>query len=252
MSAQVQRVVGPAHDEIAHASNAVGEAGNVVGMVLDFPTNVTCRVPAQRGLEGSHVGSVQRLAHGRGVGRHEDEPDVGMRQSMEGQELLADVHGTHVHEADPWDTVALGVHDSAVQPREEGCEGRRRRPMALRVGRGEQRWVVVDGFHGGGLALENELGIHVGHAMPGGEEHGDVAARVHDDVLFASGEPPAFEQRQHLAARLVDVDDAAAIGDASIVQCPLDLLLAQFSECPCRCSGHSPQLALGFLEGVPK
>ena len=66
--------------------------------------------------------------------------------------------------------------------------------------------------------------------MPGGEEHGDVAARVHDAVLFASSEPPTFEQEQHLAARLVDVDGAAAVGDASIVQCPLDLLLAQFSE----------------------
>ena len=172
---------------------------------------------------------------------------------MEGQEFLADVHGTHVHEADPWCFAAIGVHDSGVQPCEEGCEGRRRRPMALRVGRGEQRWVKVGGFHGGGLALKNELGIHVGHEMPGGEEHGDVAARVHDDVLLASGEPPAFEQRQHLAARLVDVDDAAAIGDASIVQCPLDLLLAQFSECPCRCFGPLlPELALGFLEGVPK
>ena len=89
--------------------------------------------------------------------------------------------------------------------------------------------------------------------MPGGEEYGNVAARVHDDVLLASGEPPAFEQRQHLASRLVDVDDAAAIGDASIVQCPLDLLLAQFSECPCRCFGPLlPELALGFLEGGPK
>ena len=64
----------------------------------------------------------------------------------------------------------------------------------------------VGGFHGGGLTLKNELGIHVGHEMPGGEEHGDVAARVHDYVLFASGEPPAFEQRQHLAARLGDAD----------------------------------------------
>ena len=224
-----------------------------LGMALDFPTNVTCRVPAQRGLEGSHVCSVQRLAHGRGVGRHEDEPDVGMHLPMEGQELVADVHGTHVHEADPWSTAAIGVHDSGVQPREEGCEGRRRRPMALRVGRGEQRWVVVEGFHGGGLALKNGLGIHVGHEMPGGQEHGDVAARVHDDVLFAFGEPPSFEQRQHLAARLVDVDDAASIGDASIVQCPLDLLLAQFSKCTCRCLGpFLPELALGFLEGVPK
>ena len=249
----LQRVVGPAHDEAAHASNAVGEAGSVVGMILDFPTNVPCRVPAQCGLEWPHVGSVQRLAHGRGVGRHEDEPDVGMRLPMEGQELVADVHGTHVHEADPWGTAAIGVHDSGVQPCEEGCEGRRRRPMAFRVGRGEQRWKGVDGFHGGGLALKNELGIHVGHEMPGGQEHGDVAARVHDDVLFAFGEPPAFEQRQHLAARLVDVDDAAAVGDASIVQCPLDLLLAQFSKCPCRCFGpFLPELALGFLEGVPK
>ena len=89
--------------------------------------------------------------------------------------------------------------------------------------------------------------------MPGGEEHGDVVVRVNDDVLLASGEPPTFEQRQHLAARLVDVDDAVAIGDASIVQCPLDLLLAQFSECPCRCFGPLlPELALGFLEGVRK
>ena len=119
----LQRVVGPAHDEAAHASNAVGEAGNVVGMVLDLPTNVTCRVPAQRGLEGSHIGSVQRLAHGRGVGRHEDEPDVGMRLPMVGQELLADVHDTHVHEADPCGAAAIGVHDSGVQPCEEGCEG---------------------------------------------------------------------------------------------------------------------------------
>ena len=89
--------------------------------------------------------------------------------------------------------------------------------------------------------------------MLGGEEHGDVAARVRDDVLLASGEPPAFEQRQHLAARLVDVDDAAAIGNASNVQRPLDLLLAQSSECPCRCFGpFLPELALGFLDRVPK
>ena len=125
--------------------------------------------------------------------------------------------------------------------------------MALRVGRGEQRWVMVGGFHGGRLALEYELGVNVGHEMPGGKEHGDVAARVHDDAVFASGEPPAFEQRQHLAARHVDVDDAAAVGDSRVVQCPFDLLLAQFSECPCRCFGPLlSELALGFLEGVPK
>ena len=128
-----------------------------------------------------------------------------------------------------WCSAAIRVHDSGVQPCEEGCEGGRRRPMALRVRGGQQRWVGVGGFHGGGLALKNEVGIHVGHEMPGGEEHGGVAARLHYDVLFAYGEPPAFEPRQHLAARLVDVDDAAAIGDASIVQCPLDLVLAQFS-----------------------
>ena len=193
-----RRVVGPAHDEVALASNAVGDAGNVVRMVLDFLTKKSCQVPAQRGLEGSHVGSFERLAHGCGVGRPIDEPDVGMRQSMEDQELLTDVHGTHVQEADPWGNVAIGVHDRGVQP----CEGRRRgrRPMARRVGRGEQRWVVVGGFHGGGLALENELDVHVGHEMRGGEEHADVAARVHDDVLLAS------EQKQHLAARLVNVD----------------------------------------------
>ena len=57
-------------------------------------------------------------------------------------------------------------------------------------------------------------------ASSGFGEKSVVAARVHDDVLLASGEPPAFKQRQHLAARLVDVDDAAAIGDASIVLWP--------------------------------
>ena len=114
-------------------------------MVLDFPTNVANRGLTQRGHERSHVGSVERLAHGRGVGRHVDEPDVGMRLPMEDQELLANGHGTHVHEADPWVFVTIGVHDSGVQPCEEGCEGRRR-PMALRMGRGEQRWVVVGGF----------------------------------------------------------------------------------------------------------
>ena len=35
----------------------------------------------------------------------------------------------------------------------------------------------------------------------------------------------------HLAACLVDVDDAAATGDCRTVQCPLDSLLTQFSEC---------------------
>ena len=86
--------------------------------------------------------------------------------------------------------------------------------------------------------------------MPGGEEYGDVAARVHD-VLFASGEPPAFEQRRHLAARLVD--DAAAIGDSRTVQCPLDLLLTQFSECPYHATGHSfPSSPSGFLKEYPK
>ena len=106
----------------------------------------------------------------------------------------------------------------------------------------------VGGFHGGGLALKNELVINVGHEMLGGEEHSDVAARVLDDVLLATR-----VRAEHLAARLVDVGDAAAIGDASIVQCPLDLLLAQFSACPCRCfRPFLPELALGFLEGVPE
>ena len=109
----LHRVLGPAHDEAAHASNAVGDAGNVVGMVLDFPTNVACRVSAQRDLEGSQVGSVEWLAHGRGVGRHVDEPDVGMRFHMFGQELLTDVHGTHVQEADPWGSAAIGVGSSS-------------------------------------------------------------------------------------------------------------------------------------------
>ena len=118
---------------------------------------------------------------------------------------------------------------------------------------GQQRWEGVGGFRGGGLALKNELGGHVRHETPGGEEHGDVAARVHDDVLLASGEPPTFEQRQHLAACLVDVDDATEIGDRRIVQCPLDLLLAQFSECLCRCCGPLlPKREIGFLEGIPK
>ena len=74
--------------------------------------------------------------------------------------------------------------------------------------------------------------------------------RVHDDVLYVFGEPTSVPSReQHLAARLVDADDAAAIGDCRIVQCPL----AQSSECPCRCCGPLlPELTLGFFEGVPK
>ena len=71
---------------------------------------------------------------------------------MEGQELLTDVHGTHVHEADPW-----VVHDSGVQPRKEGCQGPRR-PVTLRTRGGQQRWVGVGGFHGGGLALKKSFG----------------------------------------------------------------------------------------------
>ena len=153
----------------------------------------------------------------------------------------------HVHEADPWGPDAFGVHDRVVQTCEEGGEGRRQ--VALRMRGGQQRWVGVDGFHGVGLAEKKELGVHVKHEMPGGEKHGDVAARVHEDVLLASGEPPAFEQRQHLATRLVDVDVAPAVGDCRIVQCPLDLLLPQFSECPCRCCGPLlAELDLGFLE----
>ena len=52
-----------------------------------------------------------------------------MRLPMEGQELLTDVHGTHVHEADSWGSDAIGVHDRGVQPRDGSGEGRR--PVAL-------------------------------------------------------------------------------------------------------------------------
>ena len=83
-------------------------------MVLDFPTNVACRGSAQSGLEWPHARSVERLGHGRGVGWHEDEPDVGMRLPMEGQELLIDVHGTHVHAADAWGFAAIAVHERGV------------------------------------------------------------------------------------------------------------------------------------------
>ena len=113
--------------------------------------------------------------------------------------------------------------------------------MALRVGRGEQRWVVVEGFHCGGLALKNELVVHVEHEMPGGKEHGDVEARVHDDVLLASGEPPALEQRQHLAARLVNVYEVHSI-------------FCWHSSWSVRvvASGHSfPSSPLGFLKEYP-
>ena len=102
--------------------------------------------------------------------------------------------------------------------------------------------------------LENELGVHVGREMPGGEEHGDVAARVHDDVLFASSEPPTFEQRQHLAARLVDVDDAAAIGDAGIVRLSTRFFEGGHVDRSARvvASGHSfPSSPLGFLMEYP-
>ena len=47
----VHRVVGPVHEDAAQASNAVCDVGNVVVMVLDFPTNLACRRSAQRGLE---------------------------------------------------------------------------------------------------------------------------------------------------------------------------------------------------------
>ena len=105
---------------------------------------------------------------------------------------------------------------------------------------GQQPWEGVGGFHGG-----------VRHEMPGGEEHGDATARVHDDVLIASGEPPAFEQKLHLAARLVDADDPARVRDARIRERPPDLQLAQFSECPCRCCRPLlPEVALGFPDGV--
>ena len=99
-------------------------------MVLDFPTNVACGGSAKRGLEWPHVGSGTRLAHDNGVWWHEDKPDVGMRLRVEGQELLTEVHGTHVHEVDPWGSDAIGVRDRGVQPCEEGGD-RRRRPVAL-------------------------------------------------------------------------------------------------------------------------
>ena len=51
------------------------------------------------------------LAHSRGVKWHEDEPDVGMRRSVEGEEFVTDAHSTHVHEASPWGCEAIGVHD---------------------------------------------------------------------------------------------------------------------------------------------
>ena len=77
-----------------------------------------------------------------------------------------------------------------------------------------------------------------------------LQAHVHDDVVFASGEPPAFEHRQHLAARLVDVDDSAVIGEwqhrsmstRSSVGTVLGVSVSA-------ASGHSfPSSPLGFLE----
>ena len=38
----LHRVVGPVREEGAQASNVVCDVGNLVGMVLDFPTNVAC------------------------------------------------------------------------------------------------------------------------------------------------------------------------------------------------------------------
>ena len=67
-----------------------------------------------------------------------------MRQLVEGQELLADVHGTYVHEADPQGCEAIGVDGCAVEPCEECSEGRRL--MALGVRSGQHRWERVDGF----------------------------------------------------------------------------------------------------------
>ena len=143
----------------------------------------------------------------------------------------------------------LGVHDSGVQPRYKGCEGRRRRPMALRVGRGEQRWVVVDGFHGGGLALENELGIHVGHA-----KNTVMLRRV---SMTTCCSPLASHPRssrsnilQHVSSMLMM--HAAAIGDASIVQCPLNFCWHSSRSVRVAASGHSfPSSPLGFLKEYP-
>ena len=76
--------------------------------------------------------------------------------------------------------------------------------------------------------------------MLDGEDHGDVAAQVHNEVPFTLGEPAAFEQWQHFAASLVDVDVAGAVCDACIGQRADRLLLAEFAErpfCPARVWG---------------
>ena len=84
-----------------------------------------------------------------------------MCQSMEGQEeLLTDVHGTHIHEADPWgcEAVVMTVLSSHV-----------RNAVRVVVVQKLSDWEKVssDGkvgeFHGGSLALNNELGVHVWH-----------------------------------------------------------------------------------------
>ena len=109
---------------------AVGDVGNIVGIVLDFPTNVADRPHADLN------GLIQALSSGWHTAvvldGHVDEPDVGIRLPLEGQELLTDAHGTRVHEADPRSSAAIEVRDSGVQCK-EGCEGRHRRPAALRI-----------------------------------------------------------------------------------------------------------------------
>ena len=90
----------PCREEAAH--NAVGDVGNVVGWCWIDQATQRADVLASAALNGLMKDLSRGLAHGRGVGWHVDEPDVGMRLHTDGKEVLTDVHGTHVHEADPW------------------------------------------------------------------------------------------------------------------------------------------------------
>ena len=69
----LQRVVGPSREKVAQANDALADADSVVGPVVGFGPLL---------------------------------PELALGGSPQG--CLADVHGTHVHEAEPWGCEATG------------------------------------------------------------------------------------------------------------------------------------------------
>ena len=176
-----------------------------------------------------------------------------MRLPMEGQELVADVHGTHVHEADPWGTAAIGVHDSGVQPREEGCEGRRRRPVAFRVGRGEQRWEGLTGSTAEVLPWKMSWAYTSGTRCLVAKN--TVMLRRVSMTTCCS--PLASHPRSSRGNILQHVSSMLMMRLRSVMPASFNVhsIFCWHSSRSVRvvASGHSfPSSPLGFLEGVPK